>query len=400
MSTEEVLVGSNVPSRPPAPPTGIDRPDKETAPPKQVETSPGSKELPQVKGVYDYEGLISLDIEPPRFAVEGLLVEGQVGFLAGRFSIGKTLFSLQLNISMATGRDFLGRKVAKPYRIAFLDTENGACEVRSRIGKQVAAFSLDEDEQRLLNDNWVFVDCCEEGALQYLKLDADGFDKLSRFVGEHGVEILIVDNFGQVFPWEEQDEKHIKLFFSNLRKLRGQHPSLQSGVILFLHHMTKPTESNQFSLLTSPYEYLSRSRGSGRILDFSPIRLALAEETTIGGDTIYIVNGFVRSGEVSPLILERNPDTLCFELNADKDLVSKKVFSTSPRKLELYNLLPAHFTFEQAAQLQDRQGKVFSRRTVDAMLKVACANDLVRKTSDGSYERTAKEPQGEDILVN
>jgi RecA-family ATPase len=65
--------------------------------------------------------------------------KGQTGILVDCFSIGKTLFSLQLTISLTTGRDFLERRIDRPYRVAFIDIGDGASEIKSRIGKQVSS---------------------------------------------------------------------------------------------------------------------------------------------------------------------------------------------------------------------------------------------------------------------
>jgi archaellum biogenesis ATPase FlaH len=340
-------------------------------------------------GVYRYDALINSDIEPPKTAVEGLLVEGQMGFLVGRFSIGKTLLALQLSVALATGRDFLGRRVTRPYKVAFIDTENGRGEIKKRVLKQAADHNLSGAERQLLDENWLYVDCHEDSELQHLRLDKEGFSKLDSFIKRHQIEILIVDNFGQVFPWDEKEEERIKGLYSRLRELCANTACLSRGVILFLHHPTKPPSDSQgVSLLTDPYQYLSRARGSGRLLDLFPIRLALAEEN-IGEEAVYVLNGFIRSGAVSPLLLQRDDDTLCFELHGDKDLVSSRVFGNAPRRLELFMMLPQGFTFQDAADLKNLQGRSFSRRTVSDTLRVACANGLLQKNSDGSYSRLA-----------
>ena len=81
--------------------------------------------------------LLALDIKPPSFVIEDLIVEGQAGFLAGPFAIGKTMLTIQLVQSLASGRPFLGRPVRRPYKTAFIDFENGTDEIARRLQSQV-----------------------------------------------------------------------------------------------------------------------------------------------------------------------------------------------------------------------------------------------------------------------
>ena len=85
---------------------------------------------------------------------------------------------------------------------------------------------------------------------------------------EHEVEVLVIDNFGRAFPGKESEEKKMKDFFDGIDSLGTKCPSLQRGMIFFLHHVTKPSrEGPAPDLLTDPYGYLGRVRGSGRLHD-------------------------------------------------------------------------------------------------------------------------------------
>ncbi|MGD0511082.1 MAG: hypothetical protein ABSA33_04540, partial [Candidatus Micrarchaeaceae archaeon] len=179
--------------------------------------------------------------------------------------------------------------------------------------------------------------------------------------------------------------------------LRTQYECLQKGPTIFLHHLTKAAADGEnsaggLSLLNSPYEYLCKTRGSGRLLDFSEVRLAIAEESS-QEETFYVLNGIMRSGQVSPIILERNEYTLLFEAHNDKEFVAKTVFLKAPRRLQLFNLLPRQFRFSQAAAIADGDGKRFSRQTVNETLRIAEKNGLLDHGEDGIYQRLYVERQ-------
>jgi hypothetical protein len=331
------------------------------------------------RAVYCYEELLNAQLEPPNFIVEGLMVENQEGFLVGRFGIGKTMLGLQLGFCLATGRDFVGRKVPRPCKVAFFDGENGSEAIQSRIARQHAALRPSEEEMTLLNNNWQYVDCQipSEDGLQWLKLDQAGFRKLEKFVIKHQCEVLIFDNFGRFFAGDETEEQKIKEFFDSLAKLRNKHDSLKRGSILFQQHPIKPPRENHMpSLLANVYEYLSCMRGSGRLLDFAANRLALTQEYVTGeNERFYVLNGIIR-GQIAPLILEFNSETFLFELYGDKDFVAKRVYEHCRRQLDLFKLLPrdrAKFTFTEVLAIKDQDGKGFSRDTVNTTLHKAHA---------------------------
>jgi len=142
-----------------------------------------------------------MEIKPPNFVKADLIVEGQSGFLAGPFAIGKTILTMQLVQALAAGRPFMGRTVPRLYTTAFLDLENGTDEIARRVQAQVrvnrdlGSFGVQADDFR----KCLYVDTNRPGPLKDLRLDEQGFRKLQTFVPLHGIEALIIDNFGRVF---------------------------------------------------------------------------------------------------------------------------------------------------------------------------------------------------------
>jgi hypothetical protein len=352
--------------------------------------SAGSGHSGDIEGVYSFDALqeLKVSLEP---CIEGIANEGQIVVLAGSFAIGKTLFSLQMSIALAIGHEFVGRKLARPRTVAYLDMEDGAVLTRSRLEKQIAGMLLSAEAMKLVRSNWLYLDGDAEGPLQWLRLNNDGFKKLQVFVQKHKTEVLVLDNFGRVFPGKEVDEHNVRAFFADLTKLRTECPSLQKGLILLPHHVTKPSldaTKSKPSLLRDSYEWLSRVRGSGRILDFSQVRLGLDAEE-LAGDRYYVLNGVGKSVSIQPLILERDPESLIFDLNQDKDLVVCEVFSETPKQKELFDLITTDkpIRHKDLKEMKTKEGKQFQNDTISQMLKRAVNNKLLEQLSDGSYRR-------------
>jgi len=321
---------------------------------------------------------MSLDVAPPRYAVEGLISEGQNAIFAGYFGVGKTMFAGQLSICLATGRPFVGRAVRQRYKVVFMDFETGPGAIQQRLTKQVAALQLTEEERALLDENWIYVNTLDEKSEFYSwQMDKEGLVRLAKFLNEVGAEVLVADNLGWFVKGELDDPKHVKDFYANLRDLKTECPSLQDGFILMLHHLVKPgvDKANRCSLLTAPREYLSQARGSQRLLDFAECRLALAEELC-GDQIVHIVNGVNRTGAVDALTIQLSSETLSFDLHEDTQLRYNQAFAGKARQKQFFESLPDDFNWTEAKAIPIG-GKAVSKDTLAETLRTARVNQFV-----------------------
>ena len=290
---------------------------------------------PQRSG-YSYEALMKAGFTKPQPVVAGLAHQGHTAVFAGAFGQGKTFFALQLSIALATGRDFLGRKVTRPYRTVFVDAENGKGEIKDRVSHLVSALGLSKEELDRLTANWRLVDFEDDGPLHWLNLaKKEGFEQFSTYVAQERPEAILFDCFGKIFPKGEKDEEPMKEFCDGLRKLTLAHKSLQNGLMLFLHHVTKfSAENAAYNLLDNPWEFLARVRGSGRLLDLVQDRLAM-EHVSSHGEPYYVVNGILRSGSASPLILQRNEHGFFDRKRQRNHRVDRAAIGSGPPKLRV-----------------------------------------------------------------
>ena len=337
---------------------------------------------------FNYQELMELTIQRPKAVIEGLICERQNALLMGRFGVGKTMLGLQMSLSLATGREFVGRKVAKAYRTLIIDCENDLGDVKDRIVKQHDALGLTEADHALLTANWRYASAADPRSEFYgMRLDEGEFAGLRDLVRQYDPEVLIIDNLGFVVAkgdLKEADEA--KNFYTNLGMLRNESESLRNGVIIVMHHLTKPGESlptdGGSSLLTSPDVFLSRARGSGRVLDFAQARLAISEERA-GSETYYVLHGINRSTVPVPLILQFNTDTLCFEKHENQQLRFEQVFCTRRKGREIYEAWPDVFTWSEAEKLTNpRTGKPFNKDTTNKTRQTGLDEGFLRYNCD------------------
>jgi hypothetical protein len=351
-------------------------------------------------GVFNFKELMALNIERPKEIIEGLLCERQNALLMGRFGVGKTMFGTQMTLHLAIGRDFLGRKITRPLKTMYVDFENDLGDIKDRLNKQSSALGLTEQERASLESNWAFVDSGDPERLLYgMKLDQGSkeFEPLVMLVKEHKPEVLVIDNLGLVATKGDLKEtEDAAAFYANLKILRSAHDSLRNGAIVVFHHLTKPGEregASPVSLLTSPYEFLSRARGTGRLLDFARARLALAQEAIGKTPGCYIVNGINRSLDLEPLILQFNTDTLCFERHDDQNLRFDAVFGRRLRAREIYFQLPEEFSWSQAEAILDQKtNKPFNKGTLSEALKLGIKNGFLLQDAAKRYKKLFSGP--------
>jgi hypothetical protein len=352
-------------------------------------------------GVFRFQELMEVSIKRPKDIVEGLVAERQNVLLMGRFGVGKTMFGTQLSLHLATGREFLGLKVPRRFRVMYLDFENDLGDMKHRVATQRANLALSKEEEALLNDNWIYVDAGDhDNLLHDIRLDVGQavLDPLITVLQEARPEVVILDNLGLVTTKGDLEKpEEAKRFYANLQYLSSVVGSLKDGAIIVFHHLTKPGEqgTSPTSLLTSPYEYISRARGTGRVLDFARSRLALAEEM-VGSTKCHVVNGINRSTTVSPLILQFNPETLSFERHEDTKFRFDAVFGTRPRGKEIYRQLPEEFKFSDVETLKNpNTGKLLNKGTLSETLRLAVANDFIRHDLNTKLYKKVFDPQSD-----
>jgi len=343
-----------------------------------------------VRAFYSFDELIESKHAEPQYVVDDLLIEGHHGIIAGPYASGKTFLGIQLSFSLATGMDFMGRKVRKPYRVVFIDLENGAAEIKSRVARLLGRTTVSEEQRYLLNNHWRYHDATEpEDALYQLTLSPAGFDRLKTYVDEYEPEVIIIDCYGKAVPWEEKNEELTKGLLTRIAHLQKS-TSLRGGLFLQFHHPTKPGGDTIWpSLLDNPREWLGRVRGTGRLLDFSPIRLGFDTVSAGNIESAHVMNGFIR-GQLSPLILERN-EAGFFDLHSDKDFRVKSLFGRAAKQLELFTAIrdrlenQPHVTWTEIAKIPPASGAKFHSNTISETLRTARSNGLLRKNDDESY---------------
>jgi hypothetical protein len=135
------LLTENAKQREAEPPPQDEPAKADEPPPKQ-----GKPEQPQ-QAPPKLVRRMGKELPPPvSFTVDGPFHEVGTGMLCGKYFSSKTFVAMSLSASVATGKDFAGRKVLRRGAVLWLAAE-GAWQVDKRIRAAVRALDCDPDNQ-------------------------------------------------------------------------------------------------------------------------------------------------------------------------------------------------------------------------------------------------------------
>lgn len=156
-------------------------PDKELNTILRDETFEGMAEPPKLNTLTAAE-LFSMDVKPVEFVIDGLVPVGLV-ILASPPKYGKSWFCLDMGLSVAMGRDFLGFKTHKS-KVLYLALEDRNDRLKYRISKLLGDEAFPE---------WLNLGIDSE------TLDNGFIQSLDDFLKEHPeTKLIIIDTFVKI----------------------------------------------------------------------------------------------------------------------------------------------------------------------------------------------------------
>lgn len=162
------------------------------------------------------------------WVIDGFIHKQGLAIVAAPPGIGKTQFSLNLALSIASGRDFLDWKVTKPRRVLFLSLEMMQPELKYYLDKMAEEFT--EEERELFNDNCFFL------ARQAFRLNNESNQALLlKWIDEIQPEGIFIDSLSRCSGGDlEKGEIDTVFDFLNkeIRDKRG-------CFVWFVHHNRK-----------------------------------------------------------------------------------------------------------------------------------------------------------------
>lgn len=170
-------------------------------------------------------------VYPESLIGKGLLIPGGLALLAGRPGIGKTWLSLDLAVAAMTGGCWLGDEQlpVRQCRVAFIAMELPDYALHQRLTRILAVRGLDGIP---LAQGWVLP---EPPASAVSLSTPQGQDNLRRFVGQHNLELLILDPFSRFHASDENAAKEVGEVLGAIDSIRHE----TGCAIVLVHHVRK-----------------------------------------------------------------------------------------------------------------------------------------------------------------
>ena len=218
---------------------------------------------------------------PPRpWIIPGVMLSGYTHMLVAPGGSGKSLFTLQLAITLATGEAWGDMEPRKACRALVINVEDDMQEQRRRLAaarrvmnKEVSALrgmiDLAEDPESII--------VARADPNRKTVVATPVVDALRRYIIDHNIGVLIVDPFAETFEGDENSNSEVKWA---MRIWRDEIARPTGCAVYLVHHTTKGAENGAGNA--------DIVRGAGSIVNSTRITATLMPMSTNDAETIGI----------------------------------------------------------------------------------------------------------------
>lgn len=324
--------------------------------------------MEQIK-YYNGEQLKSLEIVEPNDIIEGLIRETSFSMLVGEEGCGKSIFAMNLALTIATAQDsFLGYKIKKNGKVIYLNNELPFGECVSRFKKMINLSKLNQSSrlQKFIIPNHFPL------LLDY-KLALDVKCRKEKPI------LVIIDCLYWTHNNQENDNSEMKNLLRELMFLRDEHQM----AILVIHHTKKGVKSESMhndhirgaSVLAGASDSIFQLRRSP---DDEEIRLFKPTKLRYANDKMKKIK-----------VLSLNPENLWFKDEGDVDeiehLTKSKPRTNSEDRILWDAIIPKDEILRRQDLLTRCDGLGYNSRTIDRALEGAVKSGKLKKVGHGEY---------------
>ena len=166
------------------------------------------------------------DIDPLEFmCIKGLLFMDGTLLLTGASKSGKSYLGINMSISVATGKDWLGFKCKKG-KVLYVDCENGLFQTQQRIKYLLEKFGISKEDYT--ENLRIYSYCNFKGSLDSF------FEKLTKVAGEEYM-MIIIDPIYKMLDGDENSSETMNRFIEKITALKAS----SKAAIVICHHEGK-----------------------------------------------------------------------------------------------------------------------------------------------------------------
>lgn len=260
--------------------------------PKLKDAQPEKKGAPMMdpSAPVNLDLFLKKEIPPIEFYIDEFFPKRMKTMISAGTNKGKSIFIQNAALAMASGCEFLNRKVTGKARVLYLDLEMGPSALQERF--KVMADRNDLDIENLLVKHVPDLNLLDELHQR----------QLEEWITEEAIDLVILDPLGSCWQGDENNKQEVQGVTSYINTLIAKK---DVGVIV-VHHWRKATDKN---------------RSGGEMAAGSYLWTAwLDEHITLDGEIHSLTVSCEKARHGSrfrPFIMKLNPETLWFDFIAE-----------------------------------------------------------------------------------
>ena len=205
---------------------------------RQKEMEEADSEVPAILPLSCFAEIVSGEVKPPEFLVDGLVPRKGLTAVSGESGLGKSIIANNLAVSVASGEPFLHQFNCNQGTVLILDLENDDNTLNWRL-KRIAAGLSTEDRNLPLH-----VVRIEGIASEYLKIDnPSGRALLDNTVAAIHPVLIIIDCLVAAHSQDENDNVRMRQVMDYLKGIARRH----NLAVVVLHHLRKKGQYKESS---------------------------------------------------------------------------------------------------------------------------------------------------------
>jgi hypothetical protein len=165
------------------------------------------------------------NVQEVTWLVDQLIPENSVSFIAGDKGTTKSWLALETAMSVAMGRDVLGKYKVKQGNVLYLQLEDGLSIVAPRYHKLIRGYNSKPDQEKFK----VYVG-------SEVKFDNVGiFEEIRAIIKDFKPILVVIDTLAQSHSGEENSAKEMSAVINRFKAIRDEF----SSTVLIVHHVKK-----------------------------------------------------------------------------------------------------------------------------------------------------------------
>lgn len=351
------------------------------------------------------------DIPPRRWIVGGHLVGGKVSFMVAPPGVGKSIWSMQMALAVATGRsDLLDLPVRERGNVMLINNEDDTDELDMRRAAIMAAFNISNDDIR----GKYFPYSGEDRPFMIAKTTSGGLikpydkDTLIQKIRDNNILLLIVDPLIETHDVPENENNDLAQVARMYRDIAVK----TRCAVLVIHHTRKHPAGSSDSHVGN----MDSSRGGGAVMGVARITHTLYGMSKKDAKTYGIPDDqrkwYVRKDDAKSNLSMITHQAKWFRKESVKlpngedlgvlrpvELTTVQEGAASAAEQDLFNLLES---IEVKQSVRDRAKELnLSDAKVNRLIKKAEADDLIsKKAGKGAPIEYALTPKGREKLAD